>query len=257
MRFNLNKPIKKKQQKLLTISQWYQTPLGDILFSELKSRLDPVLATTFGYYSIQIGCAPNAQTLLEPCRVRYHFNLDANSNSLDVNAHPALLPIASDSVDLVILMHHLSHTKEPHAILREAFRVLIPEGKLIIIDFNPISFWGLRHFFQSWLEIIPWSGHFYTARRITDWMKLLGFDKQQRLQVGYMLPIHHAGLIRKLSWLEKGMKSWLPFSSALNVLVYNKNICPMTPVRHRWVARKLLPGKVARPLVGRGMKYDK
>jgi hypothetical protein len=51
---------------------------------------------------------------------------------------------------------------------------------------------------------------------MTDWMKLLGFDKQKHLQVGYMLPIHHAGLIRKLSWLEKGMKSWLPFSSALN-----------------------------------------
>lgn len=257
MRFQRNKPIKVKQQRLLSISEWYQTPLGEILFSELKFCLDPVLATTFGYYSIQIGCAPQSEPLLEPCRVKYHFNLEANSNDLDVKAHPALLPIATDSVDLVVLMHHLSNTKEPHAILREAFRVLIPEGKLIIIDFNPISFWGLRHFFQSWLEHIPWSGHFYTARRMTDWMKLLGFDKQKHMQVGYMPPIHHAGLIRKLLWLEKGMKSWLPFSSALNVLIYNKNISPLTPVRHRWVARKLLPGKVARPSVGRGMKYEK
>ncbi|MFT5549256.1 MAG: SAM-dependent methyltransferase [Gammaproteobacteria bacterium] len=257
MRFSQNKPKKIKQQKLLSISQWYQTPLGEILSSELKSCLDPVLATTFGYYSIQIGCVLQASALLESCRVKYHFNLDANSNGLDARAHPALLPIASDSVDLVVLMHHLSHTKEPHAILREAFRVLIPEGKLIIIDFNPISFWGLRHFFQSWLEQIPWSGHFYTARRMTDWMKLLGFDKQKHLQVGYMLPIHHVGLISKLSWLEKGMKSWLPFSSALNVLIYSKNISPMTPIRHRWVARNLMLGKVARPSVGRDMKYDK
>jgi SAM-dependent methyltransferase len=257
MRFKRNKPIRVKQQKFASISEWYQTPLGAILLDELKSRLDPVLATTFGYYSIQIGCALQSELLLEPCRVKYHFNLEATSNGLDVKAHPALLPIATDSVDMVVLMHHLSNTKEPHAILREAYRVLIPEGKLVIIDFNPISFWGLRHFFQSWLEQIPWKGHFYTARRMTDWMKLLGFDKQNHLQVGYMLPIHQAGLIRKLSCLEKGMKSWLPFSSALNVLVYNKNISAMTPIRHRWVARKLLPGKVARPSVGRGMKYDK
>ena len=254
MRFLRHKPLK---QKLTSISEWYQTPLGKILFSELKSCLDPVLTTTFGYYSIQVGCLTQSASLLEPCRVKYHFNLDAEGEDINVNAHPALLPIATDSVDLVVLMHHLSNTKEPHAILREAFRVLIPEGRLIIIDFNPVSLWGLRHFFQSWLETIPWCGHFYTARRMTDWMKLLGFDKQKHFQVGYMPPIHHAGLIQKLPWLEKGMKKWLPFSSALNVLVYNKNISPMTPVRHRWVARKLLPSKVARPSVGRGMRYDK
>jgi SAM-dependent methyltransferase len=257
MRFNRNKQIKAKQQKLSSISEWYQTPLGELMFSQLKVCLDPVLATTFGYYSIQIGCVPQSESLFEPCRVKYHFNIEASGNGFDLKAHSALLPIATDSVDLVVLMHHLSATKEPHAILREVFRVLIPEGKLIIIDFNPISLWGFRHFFQSWLEIIPWSGHFYTTWRITDWMKLLGFDEQKRLQVGYMLPIHHVGLIRKLSWLEKGMKNWLPFSSALNVLVYSKNISPMTPIRHRWVVRKLLLGKVTRPSAGRGMKYDK
>lgn len=254
MRFHRNKPVNKKTTN---ISDWYQTAVGQILFDELKHCLDPVLATTFGYYSIQVGCNQQSAQLFEPCRVKYHFNLDTQSDYINVEAHPALLPIASDSVDLVVLMHHLSNTKEPHAILREAFRVLIPEGKLIIIDFNPVSLWGLRHFFQSWLEKVPWRGHFYTAKRLTDWMNLLGFDRQKHFQVGYMPPIHHAGLIRKLSWLEKGMKKWLPFSSALNVLVYNKNISPMTPVRHRWVARKLLPGKVARPSVGRGMRYDK
>ncbi|MFT5658649.1 MAG: SAM-dependent methyltransferase [Gammaproteobacteria bacterium] len=253
MRLRRNVSVKKQ---ISSINEWYQTPLGQILLAELKQRLDPVLATTFGYYSLQVGCTTQSALLLEPCRVKYHFNCDDTDEAVDVRAHPAQLPVATDSVDLVVLMHHISNTKEPHAILREAFRVLIPEGKLIIIDFNPVSLWGLRHFFQSWLEQIPWRGHFYTARRLTDWMKLLGFDKQKHFQIGYMPPIHHVGLIRKLSWLEKGTKSWLPFSSALNVLVYNKKVLPMTPIRQRWVARKLLPVKVARPSVGSGMRYD-
>lgn len=254
MRFRRNKTDKKKPS---SISEWYQTAVGQILLNELKTSLDPILATTFGYYSIQLGCVAQSAQLLDACRVKYHFNLDAKGDHVNVEVHPALLPIATDSVDLVVLMHHLSNSIEPHAILREAFRVLIPAGKLIIIDFNPVSLWGVRHFFQSWLERIPWCGHFYTARRLTDWMTLLGFDQQKHLQVGYMPPIHHTGLIRQLLWLEKGLKNWLPFSSALNVLVYNKNISPMTPVRHRWVARKLLLGKVARPSIGHGMKYDK
>jgi SAM-dependent methyltransferase len=245
----------KKQYK--NIDEWYQRPLGQHLIDDLKVQLDPVLATTFGYYSLQIGCSSHADRLLASCRVKRQFALGNENVAVDLQAHPALLPIANDSVDLLVLMHHLSNTTEPHAILREASRVLIPEGKLIIIDFNPLSLWGLRHFFQSWLEQVPWGGHFYTARRLTDWMQLLGFDQQKRYRVGFMPPIQRATAIRKISWMEKGLKNWFKFSGALNVLVFDKNISPMTPVRHRWVTRKIMPGKIARPNVGRGMKYDK
>ena len=173
-------------------------------------------------------------------------------NELDARLSPLL-----STTFLVILMHHLSNTAEPHAILREAFRVLIPEGKLVIIDFNPISLWGLRHFFQSWLEKVPFRGHFFTAKRIDDWMRLLGFDKHRLYRVGYLPPIQKSSLLRHLGWLEKGMRNWFPRFGALNLMVYSKSISPLTPVRHRWVTRKLLPAKIARPSVGRGMKYDR
>ncbi len=231
----------------LDINEWYQSPLGQYLFEDLKSMMEPVLATSFGYYSLQIGCTDHSSLLLDSCRVKHHFNLGGVNADIDVQAHASLLPIANDSVDLIVLMHYLSNTKEPHAVLREASRVLIQEGKLIIIDFNPLSLWGVRHFFQSWLEHAPWSGHYYTARRLKDWMNLLGFDQQKHYRVGYVLPIQHLSVTRHLNWLEKGLKSWVKFSAALNVLVYSKNISPMTPIRHHWVTRKLLPGKVARP----------
>lgn len=229
------------------IDEWYWSPLGQHLIEDLKAVLEPVLATSFGYHSLQMGCTSHAHLLLESCRVKHHFNLDRSNTNVDLLVHPSLLPIANDSVDLLVLMHHLSNSSEPHANLREAFRVLIPEGKLIIIDFNPLSLWGVRHFFQSWLERAPWGGHYYTARRLKDWLKLLGFDRQKHYRVGYVPPIQHLSATRRLSWLEKGLKNWIKFSGALNVLVYNKNIAPMTPIRHRWAARKLLPGKVARP----------
>ncbi len=64
-------------------------------------------------------------------------------------------------------------------------------------------------------------------------------------------------MVGEMSGLEKGARNWLPMVGALNLLVYSKNISPLTPVRHRWVTRKILPGKIARPSVGRGMKYDR
>ncbi len=239
------------------MDEWYAGETGQYLLGELIERLNPILSTTFGYYSLQVGCPSAADKLLEICRVKHQFTLDELASGAEVRAHPAMLPIAADSVDLVILMHHLSNTGEPHAVLREAFRILIPEGRLIIIDFNPMSLWGLRGFFQSWLERVPFRGHFYTARRIDDWMRLLGFDQEQLLRVGYLPPIQKSSITRRLTWLEKGSKRWLRFAGALNLMVYTKNISPLTPVRHRWVTRKILPTSIARPTVGRGMKYDR
>jgi len=242
---------------LASIEDWYQSETGQYLFDELESGISPLLATTFGYYSLQLGCTGLSAALQDSCRVKHQFTLGDLDGSTSIHANPSMLPIASDSVDLVILMHHLSNSSEPHAILREVFRVLIPEGKLVIIDFNPVSLWGLRNFFQSWLEHVPFKGHFYTAKRIDDWMRLLGFDQQRHMRVGYQPPIQKPRLLRHLSWLEKGMRNWLPMFGALNLMVYSKSISPLTPVRHRWVTRKLLPAKIARPSVGRGMKYDR
>ena len=239
-----------------SINEWYQGETGQYLLAELEDRLNPVLVTTFGYYSLQIGCAGQAQRLQANCRVKHQFTLD-NQTSAQIQATPSMLPVASDSVDLVILMHHLSNTSEPHAVLREAFRILIPEGKLVIIDFNPMSLWGLRHFFQSWLEHVPFRGNFYRARRIDDWMRLLGFDQHRHYRVGYLPPIQKFSIARRFTWLEKGMKRWLSAFSVLNLMVYSKSVSPLTPVRHRWVTRKILPGKIARPSVGRGMRYDR
>jgi SAM-dependent methyltransferase len=242
---------------IASIDDWYLGETGQYLLNELEERINPILSTTFGYYSLQIGCPGIAERLQESCRVKHQFTLDDLGLPAKVHANPSMLPIASDSVDLVILMHHLSNTSEPHAVLREAFRILIPEGKLVIIDFNPTSLWGLRNFFQSWLEQVPFKGHFYTARRIDDWMRLLGFDQDRFFRVGYLPPIQKSSITRHMSWLEKGTRNWLPVLGALNLMVYSKNISPLTPVRHRWVTRKILPGKIARPSVGRGMKYDR
>jgi SAM-dependent methyltransferase len=240
-----------------SIDDWYLAETGQYLFDEIEASINPILSTTFGYYSLQIGCHGMAERLQESCRIKHQFTLDDLGTGAKVRANPSMLPVASDSVDLVILMHHLSNTSEPHAVLREAFRVLIPEGKLVIIDFNPVSLWGLRHICQSWLDYVPFTGHLYTARRIDDWMRLLGFDQDRHIRVGYLPPIQRPSVLRRLRWLEKSMRKVLPVLGAVNLLVYSKNIAPLTPVRHRWVARKILPAKIARPSVGRSMKYDR
>jgi SAM-dependent methyltransferase len=231
--------------------------LGQYLVDQVKSKLDAVLSTSFGYYAITVGSANVASELMQNCRIKHVFRMGEGDSSPDVKINNASLPVAADSTDMVVLIHALSQAQDPHAILREANRVLIPDGKLIIIDFNPVSFWGGRHLLQAWLDDAPWAGHYYTARRLKDWTSLLGFEQQHHIKCAYILPFNFQNIISRSRIFSKFSERWLSFSSALNVLVFEKNTIPLTPVRNRWVKRQMLPARVARPTVGRGMKYDR
>lgn len=239
------------------MDHWYESPLGDYLAQHIKQYLDQILATCFGYYAIQIGSNPLPEALLSGCRVKHVFHLGQHQQHQHADINPALLPIATDSTDLVILNHTLSQFPDPHALLREVNRVLIPDGKLIIIDFNPVSLWGMRHLFQSWLEEAPWGGHYYTARRLKDWTSLLGFELLSHYRCGYVLPMNFQSLIDKSGILSKFFGRWFKFSAAINILEFEKNTIPLTPFRKRWVKQRIIPPGVIRPSVGRGMKYDK
>jgi len=249
----------------LSLSEWYRSDLGQYLAGRIAEAMDGVLSTCFGYYALYLGCPEPAGTVMRSNRIQRLFLLGqeppdplGGQPPLDARIDYAALPIATDSSDLVVLAHALSQTAQPHALLREAHRVLIPDGKLVIIDFNPVSLWGLRHLFQSWLDDAPWAGHYYTARRLKDWASLLGFELLQHQRSGHVLPLGFSALIRRSRLFSKFSGRWLDFSGAVNVLVFEKTTIPLTPVRNRrWVAPRLLGTRVAPPSVGRDMKYNR
>ena len=51
-----------------------------------------------------------------------------------------------------------SSQREPHGILREVDRVMMPEGRLVIVGFNPWSLWGLRSSVGLSRSQYPWNG---------------------------------------------------------------------------------------------------
>ena len=71
--------------------------------------------------------------------------------------------------------HALEFSDDPHQILREVERILIPEGQVIITGFNPLSLWGLKRRINR-SGNFPWHGSYLSMRRLRDWLKLLGFE---------------------------------------------------------------------------------
>lgn len=247
-----NHPLKKKQQ----LKDWYKGPLGTKLVEAIFKQLQPFLETSFGYYAVCLGCPDGVRHCFEAARIRHRFMMDLLPGDVDVFGEAEALPFAADSTDLVVLMHTLSLSSNPHAVLREVDRILIPEGKLVIVEFNPISLWGLRKVLTLWQRKSPWSGHYYAASRLRDWLHLLGFEQEHQYHCGYLLPLDSDWLMRHSSLFSRLCERWLGFSSALNVLVFEKNIQPLTPIRQRWARGRLIAPEVIRSAANRGMKYD-
>ncbi len=237
------------------LRDWYTRFMGRTLLDMERDQLAGVLTTVFGYHAIQVGCLLG-DDLLALTRITHRVVMDPDPTEnicTQVYAYPDALPVMSDSVDLVILPHTLEFERMPHEILREADRVLIPEGHVVILGFNPWSFWGLRRLFTLWRQQPgpPWCGHFLSMTRTKDWLALLGFDVIHCSQFFYRPPIQHEPTMRRLRFMEKlGARFWPRFGGAY-LLVARKRVVALTPIKPRWRPRRALVGDLAEPTAHR------
>ena len=109
--------------------------------------------------------------LLRVNRITHRMRLDPQGPA-DLRADFRDLPIASNSVDLLVLPHVLEFSDNPHQILREVARVLLPEAQVVIACFNPWSLWGLRSAIGFSRHEHPWNGRFNSLLRVKDWLSL-------------------------------------------------------------------------------------
>ncbi len=160
------------------LAAWFAREPGRTLFRVESEALEQPLSDVFGYYLLQVGGPAVFAELLSHSRARWCFRVadDAVPPGGGVRAEPESLPIATDSIDAVLLPHALDFSHAPHALLREVERILVPEGHLLILGFNPWSLWGLWRLARRHRGQPPWNGAFVSQRRLGDWLSLLGFD---------------------------------------------------------------------------------
>ena len=165
------------------LRQWLTQPLGKDVLEIERIRISQVLSNLFGYHIVQLGCLSEVG-LLDDSRITHKVVMQlaedgSNACSAGLVSAGDSLALAADSVDVLVVPHVLEYTQNPHKLLREVERVLIGEGHLVLIGFNPWSMWGMWRLFQAWRDIPPWNGHFYGLFRIRDWLTLLDFEIEQ------------------------------------------------------------------------------
>lgn len=131
------------------------------------------------------------------------------------------LPFATQSIDLLVMPHTLEFSEEPHQLLREAERVLLPEGRLVITGFNTLSLWGVRDSLGRWRRNppAPHIPHLIAFARMKDWLKLLGFELSRGRFGCYRPPLSSAHWLERFAFLEAAGNRWWPIFGATYILV--------------------------------------
>jgi len=231
---------------------WFQNAPGQMLLAQEQVCLEQLLIGLFGHYLIQLGFAGSGLDLSGASRFRSYVVLDAHpkhqADASSVLGDVEQLPVMTDSVDVVLMPHTLDFSSDPHQVLREAERVLIPEGRLIILGFNPWSLWGLWHLFYRRSGVVPWCGQFLAQRRIHDWLSLLGFSVEKSHYLMFRPPLKREGIMGRLEGMEQlGQRYWTPLSGVYVVQAV-KRVSTMTLVGSSWKPRRrILGGRVPEP----------
>lgn len=221
------------------LNRWFETPLGRHLLCEEIDILQQILPRFFGYHLLQISNVRHSN-LLKSSRIKHRCILSRSANLVDepytsIYGLANALPIAHDSVDVVVLPHVLEFEANPHEILREVERVLIPEGHLVILGFNPISLWGIRKFFTR--NNIPWNGDFLSLLRLRDWLALLNFDITEQHVFFFAFPFHNARIRKYTAFMERIGSHWTQNFGAVYILVAKKRVATLTPIRPKWLTK--------------------
>lgn len=159
---------------------YYQTPRGAVLRQQETDYLQRSITVSCKQTILQIGGLGWENELVDCTLYKYYTVLDAEGlGSPDVKklrAEASRLPLQSDSVDMIILPHVLEFDESRLLTMREVERVLKPEGKLVVVNFNP---WSVRiryEYFWERKKTDLWHGHFVSRTRVIDWLKLLNFE---------------------------------------------------------------------------------
>jgi SAM-dependent methyltransferase len=229
------------------LTEWLAEPPGRALLQRERDAIADALECVFGVQCLQVGAWGPAGLFLDLARTQRRAWLSAGANVEGaIRSDPSSLPIQTDSIDVLILPHTLEFADDPHQVLREAQRVLTAEGTLVILGFEPLGSWALRHRVAG-RNYPPGLARFLSERRLADWLRLLSFDVDPARRHLYTLPFARAQSGRLGRWAEGAGRSVWPRLSGAYLLVAKKRVFSMTPMRLKLRPAPAVIGGLAEP----------
>ncbi|MFT5814182.1 MAG: SAM-dependent methyltransferase [Psychroserpens sp.] len=215
---------------------WQHLPNGKLIVTNINQALAVWWPKFFGYHILKIG-ALSGEIDCSESPIKHQLTLTNELKNADIVAEIDDLPLLEHSVDVCVLAHALEFSLDPHHVVREANRVLIPNGYLVITGFNPFSLVGFNQFIPYRRNQTPWNERLFSPMRVKDWLHLMGFEIQLDKR------LLHSSLAGQLTqgafsyhWHNIAAR-YFPSLGSVYVIVAKKRVLPLTPMKAKWQLR--------------------
>ncbi len=213
--------------------RWADLPHGELIRDDVQQRLDSWWPRLFGYHLLKLG--PLSAELNSLASSISHQCSLFQGECANIEGEYTSLPLRNSSIDATLLTMLLEFEGDPYRILREADRILVSGGHLLIIGVNPLSPAVLGKLLPKYQSKLPWCGHFFTPSRVKDWLGLLGYQvvADERMVFHPLL-----GKMEEQTIWQHTLEAWLPSAGSFYLLVARKLDSPLTPVRQKRRSRQ-------------------
>ncbi len=169
---------------------WFNTRIGKYVDKTEKHLVFQNLKTLKGL-ALDLGCGTGIYTLELEKRGLKVFGLDLSKNmlqlakkkvksSLLLRGNAYSLPFKNETFDLVLSITLFEFIDQPMKVLKEVYRVLKPEGEVLIGTMNGKSLWFLFKRLKSrFVETAYRYARFYTTSELENLFKNAGFKEIQ------------------------------------------------------------------------------
>jgi len=230
---------------IIELHPWLALPSGKDVLALEQAEMDRLVSDVFGFHALQLGL-PEIDALRANRMPHQWLALDAAYDDWvpahrtgpderqshadqygDLRCDFESLPFPNQSLDLVVLPHALELALDPHHTLREVARVLVPEGRVVMAVFNPVSLWGLWQRMGHWgvksAMALP-QGEFIGLRRLKDWLYLLDLEVESATFTCYRPLLKDPVWWARFAWMERVVKHLWPQLGSVYFVVAVKRV---------------------------------
>ena len=228
------------KQKAATLSHWFRSPLGCVILEYEQRLAANWLRHCYGYHACQLGCLEQA-SWLSSCMIPHQIGV---APVVVVSPFSILqstwdnLPLQNESIDLICLPHTLDFSVHGQAIIAEAERVLIPNGKLILFGFNRYSLLRYWHFLSLGNSNIPPISKWGSKRSVARLLNDMQFDLLKADHGCVKFPIKNEKWLSKCQGVEMIFEKMMPGLGAIYACFAEKRVSTIIPIKPKWQRSK-------------------
>ena len=229
---------------IVELREFYASTLGHLAELSIADALKPLWASLPNERLVGLGYAvPWLDTLSQGTERTFAFMpagmgaaaWPAGEKSATALVFDEELPLPDACVDRILMVHALEHAEDPRETLKEAWRVLAPGGRLVVVAPNRRGIWARS-------EVTPFgSGRPYSSGQLSRLLRDANFTPESWNEALLFPPSHRRSIMRATRWMEGiGRKLAVPFAGVL-IVEAQKRLYQGLPVTSRSSRRVFVP----------------